>query len=311
MDGRDRVKRSEPLTGYIHAAYARALSDLGRPRRLPRSGGWILERAIQGSPYRDGMGCYPLFVCRDWSALGTDLDDLGDDLVSLVVVTDPFGEFDLVELGSSFHDIVLRYKEHYVVDLSRPLGETVSRHHRYYARKALRDLTVELCRYPPDHIGDWVSLYGNLVRRHRIEGPADFSADSLAQQLSVPGLVMFRVVWRDATVGAQLWYVDGNVAYSHLTALSDIGYSTRASYALCWFALEYFSASLRWLDLGGGAGVADGGPDGLSAFKRGWANGTRPTYLCGRIFDHRRYNEIVELKNRHSGRYFPAYRARE
>src|SRR5690349_8434686 len=71
------------MTGYLHPAYAESLSEFGRPRLLPRSRGWILERPIPACPYFDAMGCYPLFTCHDWSELPGDLVDLGSELVSL------------------------------------------------------------------------------------------------------------------------------------------------------------------------------------------------------------------------------------
>ena len=60
-------------TGYRHALYAASFAEFGRPRPLPRSGGWVLERDIPGTGQRDGMGLYPLFVCPDWNALPDDL----------------------------------------------------------------------------------------------------------------------------------------------------------------------------------------------------------------------------------------------
>ncbi len=43
--------------GYAHANYAVALREFGRPRELPASGGWLLERKIPNTEYSDLMGC--------------------------------------------------------------------------------------------------------------------------------------------------------------------------------------------------------------------------------------------------------------
>ena len=67
------------------------------------------------------MGCYPIFTCQDWSQLANDLQDLGCDLVSLALVTDPFGEYDEPYLRRIF-DVVFAFKEHYVADLQRPIN---------------------------------------------------------------------------------------------------------------------------------------------------------------------------------------------
>jgi hypothetical protein len=299
------------MTGYMHPGYAESLAEFGTPRELPRCGGWVLERQIPGLPYRDAMGCYPLFACQDWSRLASDLDNIGDDLVSLALVTDPFGEYDETCLHRCFRDVVIPFKDHFIVDLRRPMNDIVSRHHRYYARKALKSLYVEECQEPTQFTDEWVALYANLIDRHNLKGIKAFSKRAFAKQLSTPGTVMLRAVHQDVVAGAQIWFVQGEVGYSHLTALSEAGYELGASYALYWFAIECVSDKVRWLDLGAGAGAKSDGTDGLSRFKRGWSTGTRTAYFCGRIFDQVRYSEIVKAKGVLATDYFPAYRKGE
>jgi hypothetical protein len=89
------------------------------------------------------MGPYPLFACRDWSQLGDDLEELNDELVSLTVVTDPFGGYDVSDLRECFRDVVTPFKQHFVVKLDRPLDAFVHPHHLRYARKARRVVQVE------------------------------------------------------------------------------------------------------------------------------------------------------------------------
>lgn len=90
------------MTGYLHANYARSLAELGRPRELSHSRGWILERDVPRGTERDGMGLYPLFTCLDWSGLPHDLEELRDDIVSV----------GLLGLGL----LVYRKQKHDVVD---------------------------------------------------------------------------------------------------------------------------------------------------------------------------------------------------
>ena len=45
------------MSGYLHESYARSLADFGRPRALPGSGGWILQRRVPGAEVDDAMGC--------------------------------------------------------------------------------------------------------------------------------------------------------------------------------------------------------------------------------------------------------------
>jgi hypothetical protein len=309
----------EPAAGYLSPAYAAAVSSAGVPRPLPRSGGWIIERtvAVAGTGAAapcDAMGSYPLFCCARWRELAADLDALDRPLVSLVVVTDPFGDYTAAELGASFPDRVARYKDHFVADLSRPLESFVSDHHRRYARAAARDVEVERCATPADFVDDWTALYGVLIRRHGITGIAAFSRAAFAAQLAVPGVALYRAVARDGgdTLGMTLWYRQGDVAYYHLGAYSERGYALRASFPLFWRAFEELAAQgVRWVDLGAGAalgGAGGQGTEGLVRFKRGWSTETRPTYLCGRIFRPAAYADLVRARGLHDVAYFPAYR---
>jgi len=302
----------ERLTGYLHAGYAESLSQFGTPRQLPRSGGWILERNIPGFPERDAMGCYPLLACRDWAALEADLKDLHGELVSLAVVADPFGSHGEDRLRRCFPDVMFAYKDHFVVDLSVPIHDRVSPHHRRNVARAQKSVDVRRCEDPSRALATWTALYDVLIERHGIEGMRAFSRRSFAAQLSVPGMTAFEAVHRDRTVGMLLWYVQDSVAYYHLGAHNDVGYERRASFALFWFAVEYFArCGLRWLDLGAGSGTKQTA-DGLTRFKRGWSTGIRPAFFCGRILDPTAYRAIARAKGIPAGTdYFPAYRKGE
>ncbi len=300
------------MTGYMHESYAYSLADFGTPRELPHSKGWVLVRPIAGFAHYDAMGCYPLFACQDWSKLSLDLQNLSEDLVALSVVTDPFGQYDAPDLRQSFVDVVKPFKQHFAIDLHRPVKSYVNKHHLRNARKARQMLTVERCEQPALFLDDWTALYDTLIERHDITGITKFSRASFEKQLKVPGLVALRAVYAGATVGMLLWFVQGEVGYYHLGAYSPVGYELRASFALFWFAIEYFAASgLRWLNIGAGAGVGNDERDGLTRFKKGWSTGTRTAYFCGKIFDHARYREIVNAKGVAGTDYFPAYRLGE
>lgn len=270
-----------------------------------------MERQIPGTDAHDAMGCYPLFSCRDWSLLKGDLESLDQELVSLVLVADPFGDFSRELLNATFTDMVVPFKEHFVADLRRPASDFVSRHHQYYAQRALKAVTVEEHDNPAGMLDDWSALYDLLVERHQLTGIKAFSRTSFAKQLSVPGIRLLRATHQGQTVGAHLWYVQGDVAFSHLTASSAIGYKLMAAYALAWAAIEYFSDKVQWIDWGAGAGLNTESADGLTRYKRGWANDTRTAYLCGRIFDHARYEDISRAKGIMGNNYFPCYRKGE
>jgi len=302
----------ETLTGYLHPSYSESLSEFGAPHLLTRSRGWILDRAIAGTPYRDAMGCYPLFSCADWEQLRNDIEGLGAELTSLVVVTDPFGNYTEESLRGTFKDLTKPFKEHFVVDLSVDPGKLVHSHHQRNARKALEVIQIERCEAEATCLEDWNNLYANLIARHDIRGIARFSKATFARQLSVPGSIMLRATHEGQVVGMTWWFVSRGVGYYHLGAYSDAGYELRASFALFWRALELLKEEgLHWLDLGAGAGLGNDATDGLSRFKRGWSTGTRTAFLCGRIFDHNRYKQIADAKGIPTTDYFPAYRQGE
>lgn len=299
------------MTGYLHPDYAQSLSEFGEPLRLPKSGGWLLKRMID-STQTDAMGTYPLFACSDWKSLKRDFAQVGESLVSVIVVTDPFGEYDEPLLQDCFGDLVVPFKSHFIIDLACSPENAISEHHARNAAVGLRRVMVERCEDPLSHLDNWVSLYSVLTQRHQISGLRAFSTSSFAKQLKTPGVVAFRAFRNLQTVGMILWYVQNGVAYYHLGAYTDEGYRLRASFALFRKALDYFTAcGLKYANLGAGAGLGSAADDGLSRFKRGWSTAVRTTYLCGRIFDRQKYDHLVRTRGIGDTPYFPAYRKGE
>jgi hypothetical protein len=298
------------VTGYQSPAYAAALSEFGEPFVLPTCGGQVLVRQIPGTAFKDAIGTYPLFACTDWELLDEDLVRLDPGLVSLGVVPDPFGKFSVEGLRRAFPDICVPFKTHFVVDLSVDHSKSLPASYRRNIRHALGKIVVVSSESPGEWLDDWVALYDELIARHRITGITRFSRWSFARQLDVPGIVAFREVAGDHTIGLLLWYAQGDVAYYHLGAHSQRGYELKAGYALISHAIEYFKArDFRWLSLGGGAGWKNDGTDGLSSFKKGWATGSRTAWFCGRIFDHDRYRELARNTGTQGTSFFPSYRA--
>jgi hypothetical protein len=299
------------VTGYLHHTYSEALAEFGTPRHLPRCGGSVLLRRIPGADVQDAMGCYPLFVCRDWGKIGADVDGLAGEAVALSLVTDPLGNYTASELRVVFPDFCHPYKDHFVIDLNAHVPPMVSAHHRRNLRRAQQEVEVEHSLNPVVHAREWVALYENLIARHHIRGIPAFSPESLVRQLRVPGLTMIRGVYQGVTAGITLWYAQDDAAYYHLGAYSETGYAVRASFALFQFAIEYFRGRVRWLNLGAGAGAWCDAADGLTRFKRGWASGVRTAWLCGRILDRHRYTALAAACGTAATSYFPAYRAGE
>ena len=295
-------------TGYLSSLYAESLAELGTPLHLPHSGTWILKRLIPATEYYDASGLYPLFCCEDWSKLSTDLGILLEEspLVSLTVVTDPFGSFTTSQIAECFPHLVRPFKNHLITRSNCAPDQIASKHHRYYARRALRRVSVDVCKPDDSFLEEWWALYQGLIKRHGITGTQAFSKSAFQQQMQVPGLVAFKAVAGGQTVSAHLWYSQDRVAYSHLAASSASGYKLGASYGLYWSAIEYFRGKVDYMDLGAAADRS--ASDGLSRFKQGWATSSRKTFLCGRIFEGGVYQDLATREPTNST-YFPAYRA--
>ncbi|MDA8097993.1 MAG: GNAT family N-acetyltransferase [Nitrospiraceae bacterium] len=297
--------------GYAHPGYAESLREFGEPLALPRSGGWILVRTIPGTPYKDAMGCYPLFACRNWDGLQEDLLDLDEEIVSIVLVAEPLTVSAPSDLERCFN-IVEPFKTHYVADLRRPLESFVDGKYRTKARRSLKSMQVEVAHEPVAYLDDWMRLYDHLIRRHGLTGLSTFSRESFAQQMQIPGMIMLLGRSEGKIVGATLVLIHDDMAFSHLTAFSERGYEIRASYGIYWQTLLYLSEQgVRFFNAGGSAGICDDPDNGLAKFKRGWSNTQRTAYLCGQILNKNLYELLCRRFRGGQSSFFPAYRSVE
>ena len=269
-----------------------------------------MERETPSLNYKDAMGCYPVFTCNDWSQLRTDIDSLRPDLVSIVLVTDPFGSFQQEDLIDSFDD-VKQFKEHLVTDLAQYPTELPNGSTKRNLTKALANLEITVCPEPDNYLDEWTDLYAELCVRHEITGIRSFSRTAFKSLFDVPGLTMLRASHQGTTVGLHLWFTCGNVAYGHLGTTNQLGNRFMASYALYWFAIRFFRGQVNWLDLGSAPGDQSPAGSGLLDFKKRWATGSRPVYLCSRILDQNKYNSLVQSNRPPQSTYFPAYRSGE
>ena len=251
------------------------------------------------------MGAYPLCCCARWDGFAEDMADLPEDLVTLSLVTDPFGNWTPDLLHDTFQDVVHPYKEHVVID---PRNVSPSAHHRRNIRRSLQQVDVTLVASPATFTPQWQDLYDELVQRHEISGIPAFSTRSFQDQLEVPGIVVFRGDVAGELAGAILCYQDQDRAYYHLGAYSEKGYASLASYALFDAAITHFAAAgVDRFSIGAGAGVRNDGTDGLTRFKRGWSKETRTVFFCGRVLNTKAYSKLTGGRSGTS--FFPSYRS--
>lgn len=199
--------------GYTGPGYAASLAEFGRPHALPASGGWVLEREIPGSAYRDAMGPYPLFSCTHWDGMAADLADLETTgRVSLTLVTDPWCGFEPRRHGRLF-SLCRPYKPHHVLDMEAR-GWSPSVHHQRETRRAERQLRLEWMDAPGDGLDAWWTLYGGLTERLGLTGIRAFSRTAFRKLFALPG-VHLALAWRqDRLVGGQVLLVTETVAYA-------------------------------------------------------------------------------------------------
>ncbi len=296
------------MNGYLAEDYAWGLKEVGRPKFLQHSGSWVLERAIPDSAYKDLAGCYPLMLCSRWSGLKKDLLGL-KRYASFTMVADPLADISARELRVLFPDLFEKFKSHHLVDLDANFEQEFSSNHVRNAKKALKTLVVRREENTRKMLGPWTELYANLVRRHNITGVSAFSDSSFEAQLRTPGMVVYSACLGDEVVGIVLYYKINNCVYYHLGAYTSRGYDLKASFGIFKTAIQDFSdEGILCLNLGGGAGLSENSDDGLTRFKRGWANTTRPAYLCGKILNQDLYDELVAGRIHEAGQFFPAYR---
>ena len=307
----EKLEASSESVAYKHPYYNHSFEEFGKPIQLPNSKGWLLVRSIPGTAYQDAMGTYPIFCCENWDLLRDDLKDLPEDLVSIVVVTDPFGQYSRATLEASF-DNVRKFKDHFVLDLTVPLDKSVSKSHRSAARSALRKLQIRIVNDPIECIDTWMELYVGMVQKLNISGIRKVSRESIEYQFKTPGAMLFEAKVGDQVVGLDMIFIDNDVAYGHLCAFNELGYKLKASYATRWRMIEYLIDKVRFLDFGGGLVTKSQSPsDGLTSYKRRWTSETKPVFICSSIINHEVYERLTSQAGMATTSFFPAYRGGE
>ena len=94
---------------------------------------------------------------------------------------------------------------------------------RKQARRALRKVEVGECKAPAEFANEWNELYQALRVRHDIQGIRGFSRRSFSQQLAMPGVVVLQAFHQGELVGAQIYFLQGDVVHCHLGAVTATG----------------------------------------------------------------------------------------
>ncbi|NKB56769.1 MAG: GNAT family N-acetyltransferase [Alphaproteobacteria bacterium] len=292
---------------YMTQRYATLVAGAGDAVcEIPEWHSWLLRRPIdvrEPAKGEDAASCYPVMAFEDGVDLDAGLERLRAlGLVSVVLVADPILRPDEAALAGAF-ERCYPFKTHYLHD--RSVGAArYSKHHRYELRRARAEVRrIELA----DHMSAWVSLYRELAIRRGITGVATYSAAVFQGLAAIDGLVGFGAFVDTELVACHLWIRAGDRVHSHLSASNKAGRACGASYLLYDAAIQYFDDA-KTIDFGGSAGIADDPDNGLARFKRGFSNTSKPAFLCGKILDANKYQELCAARCESDSSFFPAYR---
>ena len=288
---------------YATLAYVQSVSQEGKTIIVPEWSSAVHSRPID-KDLKDVTGTYPIAVLASDADLEGGLYRLRRlGFVSVVLVLDDYHRPVITRLENAF-DLVQPFKTHYVVD--REVGEpTPSRHHLYEIKRAFSFLKVEVFALR-DHFEQWLALYRNLTLRHRLSGTHDFPRSHHEFLAVMSGVTAVGAFVNGVLVAAHIWVeYDGRV-HSHLAASSEKGYALGAAYAINYVSINLFSDA-KIINLGGVAGHVNDSNNGLARFKKGFANATSQSYLCGKILYEEKYAQLSEASYGMSD-FFPAYR---
>lgn len=289
---------------YASPAYAAVFEDVAEPLWVEAWGAYVLTRELPGGGGRDALGAYPLAPFAPGADLKAGLAWLkAQELVTIGLVPDPATAPPLGALQDAF-GLCVPFKTHLLVDYGREIK--FSKHHRAEVKKALRSVTVEVVPLA-QYLDVWSGLYDTLIDRHEIGGLSAFSRAAFEQLARVEGLTAVAAFAEGEVVSMHLWVCDpaSRTGYSLLAASSSEGYRRSAAYAIYDASIRLFPA-LKTLNLGGGAGLGSDN-DGLSFFKRGFANAEVQACFCGAILDEACYAALSGGKTDYATP-FPAYR---
>jgi hypothetical protein len=286
--------------------FGESLRHIGEPIFIPEWGTTVIRRKC-GMGRHDAVGTYPITVFKPDCDLAGGLDRLARlGLVSVVVVVENALRPEFAELERTF-DYIRAFKTHYLYDRA-VLPIRYSRNHRDKVRRAARVVHVE--RFDlATRLDEWNSLYECLVARLNLVNTMHAFPRSHHEALAkLPGTVAIGAFADGRLVSCHVWVCHGDHAMSHLVASNEDGYACRASYAVNAASIDLL-ANCRTLNFGGGAGTGNEAATGLDRFKRGFANTTAPSFLCGKVLDTDAYSKLSRQAGvRDDAVYFPAYR---
>lgn len=313
--------------GYFSTEYGNSFSEFGNYYRLPNSETGVLSRVIPISieddtiPF-DLQGLYPVVIPYDMAGLLPDvMRSLDREFVSLTAVIDPFNAFHYfpnapeINLGGPLN--AYRFKPHVIVNVSsgKP-REDYSKHHFDRVKKAWKkNPEIYFSDSPSLAAVAWWEMQSELNRKKDITGIKAMSEDMINQQVKVKGLEVVMAYIGNELAGISTWMVHKGTAYSHTTAMTELGRKYMVGYSMYDFAIHNLNEKypeLSAISLGSYFSVPKikyKTVNGLDYFKQGWSSTRLYSYLLTAILNQRLYDKLCKASDTEGVTdYFPAYR---
>ncbi len=290
---------------YNTLQFARSYEFAGAIVSLPRSGLKVIQRRIRGQ-YYDLLGVYPFVHEVDVALLELDLQELSSDVVSLVMVADPFCSPQMLE-NTTHWEVSRPFKRQSMLNLQTDDAPPWSKNLRRDIRIGTASNDLSWAKPGADSARTFWNLYQRIVEKHQVDGIARLSEKSIEQQLSCQGASMLIATDSKQVSGAAIIFRVGDWANLHLMAVHPGAMKSCAGAALLAQTIEQLRAEgSRLFNLGGSAGLQDAANDGLWKFKKRWGDCTGETALLGKVLNPSAYQTLCSGRQRRP--FFPAYR---
>ena len=296
-------------SAYQHSDYASSFDDGADSLYLEHCDGWLLRRQIDGTNFTDLANPYPMFSCKNLTAIDADINDLDTtSTISLVLRTDAFSEYDVSSKLPGF-DQIRRFKTHQIANLDQPWRSFARRTCRRNAASAQTIFEIRRVGQPVNYAQHLWDLNQVVLKRRSAVQIMPLTQATLTAQLSLPGVSLFVARNQQGIQAIACFMEVGDYAYAHLLGASDESRSQSVIYGLYGCALDYYQERVQAIDFGGNAGLTEDNQDGVTRFKQGWCNQTRSSYLCCKILNRDLYQELCSRSGSEASSFFPAYRA--
>ena len=301
-----KLKAEPQELAYDSFEYINSFKSHGELIQLPLSKLWVVKRKINHCSY-DFKGIYPFSSCVDPNLIDEDLAPFrNQEIASISFVSNPYDDFKFNDCLDNW-SVKNKYKEHYSIKLSPDYFKSLSQNTRKHINRSIRKHTFQITKPHQSLIDEFYSLHENIIKKHDVSGDNFIDKAMVQDQFKTPNSLIASTSYQDKLLSAMLIFQSNETSYWYLAATHPEAYSHNSNYALFSETIKYLiEKGIRIVHLGGNAGSKNAA-DGLSMFKRKWANQSNFTYFCGDELNSDLYKELCTLYPNKKPDYFPAY----